>query len=123
METNATRMCALLVGLPDVIVVGVADEASEPLRVHVETIVELEGYDVITVADGAAAGVAVRLRVGDDALRRVVQREQVERFLDFDDGPHQARLANNMDWTQDLSTIEFLRDVGKHFSVNRLLDR
>ncbi len=50
-------------------------------------------------------------------------REQVERFLDFDDGPYQARLANNMDWTQGLSTIEFLRDVGKHFSVNRMLDR
>ena len=50
-------------------------------------------------------------------------REQVERFLDFDDGPYQARLVNNMDWTQGLSTIEFLRDVGKHFSVNRMLDR
>ena len=50
-------------------------------------------------------------------------REQVKRFLDFDGGPSQARLVNNMDWTQGLSTIEFLRDVGKHFSVNRMLDR
>ena len=37
METNATRMCALLVGLPDIDVIGVAEEPIEPLRVHVET--------------------------------------------------------------------------------------
>ena len=34
-----------------------------------------------------------------------------------------ARMVNNYDWTQALSTLEFLRDVGKHFSVNRMLDR
>ncbi len=37
METNATRMCALLVGLPSIVVLGVVDEAGHPLRVHVET--------------------------------------------------------------------------------------
>ena len=37
METNATRMCALLVGLPDINVLGVEDEPTEPLRVHIET--------------------------------------------------------------------------------------
>lgn len=41
METNATRMCALLVGLPDVTVVGVEDRAGRPLRVHVETTVSV----------------------------------------------------------------------------------
>ena len=34
-----------------------------------------------------------------------------------------AALVNNLDWTQPLSAIEFLRDIGKHFSVNRMLDR
>lgn len=43
METNATRMCALLVGLPDINVVGVEDQPGEPIRVHVETVVEVEG--------------------------------------------------------------------------------
>lgn len=43
METNATRMCALVVGLPDINVVGVEDQPDEPLRVLVETIVEIEG--------------------------------------------------------------------------------
>ncbi len=37
METNATRMCALLVGLPDIDVLGVEDEPTQPLRVHIET--------------------------------------------------------------------------------------
>lgn len=49
-------------------------------------------------------------------------RIQVERFYDFD-GPNPARMVNNLDWTKDLNAIEFLRDIGKHFSVNRMLDR
>jgi tyrosyl-tRNA synthetase len=47
-------------------------------------------------------------------------REQIEPYLDFD-GPHPARMVNNLDWTSQLSAIDFLRDVGKHFRVNRLL--
>jgi hypothetical protein len=42
-ETNATRMCALLVGLPDITVVGVEDQPGRPLRVHVETTAEVVG--------------------------------------------------------------------------------
>ncbi len=49
-------------------------------------------------------------------------RRQIERFLDFD-GPHAAAMVDNLDWTASLSAIELLRDVGKHFSVNRMLDR
>ena len=49
-------------------------------------------------------------------------RSQVGRLIDLD-GPNAARLVNNYDWTSGLSTLEFLRDVGKHFSVNRMLDR
>jgi tyrosyl-tRNA synthetase len=47
-------------------------------------------------------------------------RPQVERFLDLD-GRNGARLVNNLDWTQPMSAIDFLRDVGKHFRVNRML--
>ena len=51
-----------------------------------------------------------------------VMRAQMERFFDFDSAAA-ARMVNNVDWTASLSTIDFLRDVGKHFSVNRMLDR
>lgn len=49
-------------------------------------------------------------------------RAQISPFLAFD-GPHPARMVNNLDWTQPLGSIEFLRDVGKHFSLNRMLDK
>jgi tyrosyl-tRNA synthetase len=50
-------------------------------------------------------------------------RGQLERFVDFDDSPTGAVVENNVSWTGELSTIEFLRDIGKHFSVNVMLDR
>ncbi|NHC14071.1 tyrosine--tRNA ligase [Motilibacter deserti] len=49
-------------------------------------------------------------------------RGQIERFLDFE-GPHAATMVNNLDWTSQLSAIDLLRDLGKHFSVNRMLDK
>ena len=49
-------------------------------------------------------------------------RRQIEPFLDFD-GENAATMVNNLDWTQGLSTIDFLRDIGKHFPVNRMLAR
>lgn len=50
-------------------------------------------------------------------------RGQLERFVEFTDSPTGAVIENNLSWTGPLSTIEFLRDVGKHFSVNVMLDR
>ena len=49
-------------------------------------------------------------------------RAQVSRFVSFD-GTNGATLVNNYDWTAGLSTLDFLRDIGKHFSVNRMLAR
>lgn len=49
-------------------------------------------------------------------------RRQIEPFLSFE-GENAATMVNNLDWTQGLSTIDFLRDVGKHFPVNRMLAR
>ena len=49
-------------------------------------------------------------------------RRQIEPFLSFE-GPNAATMVNNYDWTASLSTIDFLRDVGKHFPVNRMLAR
>ncbi|GAA3652827.1 tyrosine--tRNA ligase [Nonomuraea antimicrobica] len=50
-------------------------------------------------------------------------RGQVGKFLDFDAQPNPALLVSNLDWTGELSAIDFLRDVGKHFPVNRMLAR
>jgi tyrosyl-tRNA synthetase len=49
-------------------------------------------------------------------------RAQVSRFVSFD-GENAATVVNNYDWTAGLSTLDFLRDIGKHFSVNRMLAR
>ena len=48
-------------------------------------------------------------------------RSQLEKFLDFNSGKNAAVMANNLDWTKPVSALEFLRDIGKHFSVNQML--
>jgi tyrosyl-tRNA synthetase len=50
-------------------------------------------------------------------------RDQVAAFLDFDAGERSALVVNNLDWTRDLSVLDFLRDVGKHFSVNAMIHK
>ena len=50
-------------------------------------------------------------------------RTQVSAFLDFDAPKNPAVVVNNLDWTSPLSAIEFLRDIGKHFSVNQMLSK
>jgi len=75
-------------------------------------------------------------RVGDpsgkDESRRLLTDELINenlagikavfsRFLTFGDGPGDAIMANNADWLNDLNYVDFLRDVGRHFSVNRML--
>ena len=47
---------------------------------------------------------------------------QTERFLDYQ-GPNPARLVNNLDWTQNYSALDFLRDVGKHYRVGKMLSK
>ncbi|HSW30143.1 MAG TPA: tyrosine--tRNA ligase [Longimicrobiales bacterium] len=50
-------------------------------------------------------------------------RRQLEHFLDFEAKSNPARMANNLDWLGGLALVDFLRDVGKHFSVNQLMAR
>src|ERR1700712_4644211 len=46
-------------------------------------------------------------------------KKQLEKFLDFDPGlPNKAEMVNNYDWFRDLSFLDFIRDVGKHITVN-----
>jgi tyrosyl-tRNA synthetase len=50
-------------------------------------------------------------------------RGEVSRFLDFSAGPTGALVVSNLDWTEPLSALEFLRDIGKRFPVNQMLSR
>ena len=50
-------------------------------------------------------------------------KNQVSKFLDFNAPKNPAMVANNLDWTAPLSAIEFMRDIGKHFSVNQMLSK
>ncbi|MHC0431364.1 tyrosine--tRNA ligase [Streptomyces sp. O3] len=49
-------------------------------------------------------------------------RGQIERYLDFE-GPYAATMVNNLDWTSGLSAVDFLRDVGKYFRVNKMITK
>jgi len=59
--------------------------------------------------------------VVEDWVQRL--RAEISQFLDFEPGPAGALLVSNLDWTQGLSALEFLRDIGKHFPVNQMLAR
>lgn len=50
-------------------------------------------------------------------------KTQVSRFLDFDSGFSAAMVVNNLDWTRDVNVLDFLRDIGKHFSVNAMIQK
>lgn len=59
----------------------------------------------------------------EDVERNVAGiRGQLERFLDFS-GDHAAVLLNNADWLCEIRLLDFLRDIGKHFSINMMLNR
>ena len=69
---------------------------------------------------------------GKDSTRKILSsneinsnskgiRSVIERFIDFNDSANGAKLVNNEDWLDDLNYIEFLRNFGKYFSVNRML--
>ncbi|WP_181276280.1 tyrosine--tRNA ligase [Brevibacterium oceani] len=86
------------------------------------------GHNPLALVGGATGLIGDPRMSGERTLnpREVVEewvakiRAQVEKFLDFD-GPNAAQIVNNLDWTSQLSAIDFLRDIGKHFPVNRML--
>jgi len=90
---------------------------------------QLAGYKPIALVGGATGLVgdpsgrsAERSLNEADLVADWVERirKQLEGFLDFT-GKNAAIMANNLDWTAPVSAIEFLRDIGKHFSVNQML--
>jgi tyrosyl-tRNA synthetase len=82
----------------------------------------LMGGGTTRVGDPSGKDESRRLLTDDiinDNLRSI--REVFGRFLRFGDGPADAVMANNADWLNKLNYIDFLRDVGRHFSINRML--
>lgn len=88
------------------------------------------GHTPIVLAGGATGMIGDPREVGErsmhseDTVKEWAGRitNQLQRFVHFD-GDNAARLVNNADWTANLSTISFLRDIGKHFSLSTMLGR
>ncbi|MBV9512637.1 MAG: tyrosine--tRNA ligase [Mycobacteriaceae bacterium] len=88
------------------------------------------GHRPIVLAGGATGMIGDPRDTGERVLNSTAIvgewtdriRGQLQRFVDFD-GPAAALAENNLSWTSGLTAIEFLRDIGKHFSVNVMLDR
>jgi tyrosyl-tRNA synthetase len=91
---------------------------------------QLAGHRPLILVGGATGLIGDPKETGERTLNPLdtVQewtrqiREQVSAYVSVE-GDNAARVVNNYDWTSGLSTIDFLRDIGKHFPVNRMLDR
>ncbi|MFN0091803.1 MAG: tyrosine--tRNA ligase [Acidimicrobiales bacterium] len=93
---------------------------------------QLAGHRPIALAGGATGMIgdpsgrsAERNLLDDDALAANLAAivPQLRQFLDFEPGPQQARLLDNRSWTVGTSVIDFLRDVGKHVTVNQMIGK
>jgi tyrosyl-tRNA synthetase len=75
---------------------------------------------------GDPSGKSSERQLLDDAQIRANSaaiRAQLERFVDFAPGPTQAQMVDNRDWLADWRLLDFLRDIGKHFTVPYMLDK
>jgi tyrosyl-tRNA synthetase len=89
------------------------------------------GHRPIVLAGGATGqigdprDVGERTLVGLDVIQERLQRigVQLEKFVTFEESPTGAIIENNLNWFAEVSALDFLRDVGKHFSINVMLAR
>ena len=93
---------------------------------------QLAGHQPIALVGGATGLIgdpsfksSERSLNATDIVEEWVERlkPQLSQFLDFDCGSNSAVLANNLDWTQAYDVLGFLRDVGKHFSINAMIQK
>jgi tyrosyl-tRNA synthetase len=91
---------------------------------------QLAGHHAIAVAGGATGSIgdpsgrnSERQLLTTEVLNANIanQKEQLRRWLDFDHPANPARLVDNASWTTPVSYLDFLRDIGKHFSVNMMV--
>ncbi|MFI5912597.1 tyrosine--tRNA ligase [Dactylosporangium sp. NPDC051541] len=91
---------------------------------------QLAGHKPLALVGGATGLIGDPRPSAERQLHSVEQigewvgkmRAQIEPFLDFT-GSNAARMVNNYDWTASMSAIDFLRDIGKHFRVNKMLTK
>jgi tyrosyl-tRNA synthetase len=93
---------------------------------------QLRGHHPIAVAGGATGSIgdpsgktAERQLLTRETLESNIARvkEQMRRLLDFEAAANPARLVDNADWTRPVSYLDFLRDIGKHFTVNQMVGK
>ncbi|HLZ54506.1 MAG TPA: tyrosine--tRNA ligase [Verrucomicrobiae bacterium] len=91
---------------------------------------QLLGHHPIAVAGGATGSIGdpsgktqERQLLTKEVLERNIAsvKEQLKRLLDFETKTNPARLVDNASWTENVSFLNFLRDIGKHFSVNQMV--
>jgi tyrosyl-tRNA synthetase len=135
-STDRNGLAAELAGGPITVYSGFDPTAPSLHAGHLIPLLTLRrfqraGHRPIVLAGGATGMIGDPRDTGERTLNTadVVAdwadriRGQLERFVEFDESPTGAVVDNNLSWTGELSAIEFLRDVGKYFSVNVMLDR
>jgi tyrosyl-tRNA synthetase len=92
------------------------------LQRHGHTPIALVGGGTGLIGDPSGRDEERRLLTKEQAAENAEGiRRQLEHFLDFGAGPNAAVMRNNLDWLSGLALVDFLRDIGKHFSVNQLM--
>jgi tyrosyl-tRNA synthetase len=135
-STDRDALAAELAGGPVTVYSGFDPTAPSLHAGHLIPLLTLRrfqqaGHRPIVLAGGATGMIGDPRDVGERTLNNADTvaewagriRGQLERFVEFNDSPTGAVVENNLTWTAEMPTIEFLRDVGKHFSVNVMLDR
>lgn len=136
-STDLDELRALLAAGPVTLYAGFDPTAASLHAGHLVPLLTLRrfqeaGHRPLVLAGGATGLIGDPRDVGERSMNsadtvagwadRIVS--QLSRFVDLDESrSNAALLVNNMDWTGELSTISFLRDIGKHFSVNVMLAR
>lgn len=91
---------------------------------------QLSGHKPYALVGGATGMIgdpsgksAERNLLSEDILQHNLgcQKKQLEKFLDFNSGANSAEIVNNYDWFKDFSALDFLREVGKHITVNYMM--
>ena len=133
--TDVTELTKRLAASPITLYCGF-DPTSDSLHVgHLVPLLALRrfqnyGHHPIAVAGGATGSIGDPS--GKSAERSLLTKEQIQanvdavrpqlaKFLDFERAGNPARLVDNADWTRHLTYLDFLRDIGKHFSVNQMV--
>ena len=134
-STEPEELHKLLAGEPTTFYVGFDPTAASLHVGHLVQVLtarrlQLAGHKPLLLVGGATGQIGDPKEAGErtlndpDIVARWVERirEQLSPFVTYD-GANGAVLVNNLDWTAEMSVVEFLRDVGKHFPVNKMLAR